>query len=75
MIREYADSDKPEVLNLLLSNMPKYFDPEEVKDFEEYLDVKREKLVGVCGSRCNCPCGCLINGKLARGNPQPGGIS
>jgi [ribosomal protein S18]-alanine N-acetyltransferase len=42
MIREYVDSDKPEVLNLLLSNMPKYFDPKEAKDFEEYLDFKRE---------------------------------
>ncbi len=43
MIREYIDSDKPEVLNLLLSNMPKYFDSKEAKDFEEYLDFKREK--------------------------------
>jgi len=57
MIREYQDSDKNAVLNLLRLNTPKYFAPEEEKDLDDYLDNERElyfviifdnKLVG-CG--------------------------
>lgn len=41
-IREYRDSDKSEVLNLLTVNTPQFFAPEEAKDFANYLEHERE---------------------------------
>ncbi len=38
MIRPYQLKDKKELVALLHLNIPKCFDPKEVKDFEEYLE-------------------------------------
>jgi len=38
MIRPYEQTDKPELIKILNLNVPKYFDPSEVKDFISYLD-------------------------------------
>lgn len=37
MIREYSNTDKPKVVELLRKNTPKYFDPSEEIVFENYL--------------------------------------
>jgi len=37
MIRLYTKSDKTRLIEIFNLNTPKYFDPKEVKDFEEYL--------------------------------------
>ncbi|HKO82296.1 MAG TPA: GNAT family N-acetyltransferase [Chitinophagaceae bacterium] len=37
MIRSYQIPDKEELVQIFKLNTPKYFDPKEVKDFEEYL--------------------------------------
>lgn len=42
IIREYKMSDKEAVLNLLKSNTPQYFSPEEEKDFVYYLENEIE---------------------------------
>jgi len=42
MIREYSESDKPEVVKLLQFNTPEYFDPSEEIEFIDYLDNKIE---------------------------------
>ena len=36
-IRPYRSSDTPLLMNIFQQNIPKYFDPSEIKDFEEYL--------------------------------------
>ncbi len=36
LIKEYRDSDKAEVINLLKLNTPLYFSPEEEKDLKYY---------------------------------------
>ncbi|WP_298544530.1 GNAT family N-acetyltransferase [uncultured Aquimarina sp.] len=38
MIRPYELHDKKELVAIFKLNTPKYFDPKEVKDFEEYLE-------------------------------------
>jgi ribosomal protein S18 acetylase RimI-like enzyme len=38
MIRPYNVADKEQLVAIFKLNTPKYFDPKEVKDFEEYLD-------------------------------------
>jgi len=38
MIRKYNQKDRPELIEIFKLNTPKYFDSNEVKDFEEYLD-------------------------------------
>jgi len=42
MIREYSESDKSAVINLLQLNTPEYFHPSEDVEFTDYLDKKRE---------------------------------
>lgn len=42
MIREYAETDKTTVIDLLQLNTPQYFAPEEEQDFIEYLEKHRE---------------------------------
>ena len=42
-IREYAPSDKPQLLEVLKLNVPKYFAENEIKDFDVYLETKIEK--------------------------------
>ncbi|MCK0114431.1 GNAT family N-acetyltransferase [Gelidibacter sp. F63206] len=42
MIRAYKKSDRPEVIDLLRRNIPKYFDPSEERDLEKYLDDQME---------------------------------
>ena len=42
MIRPYAPNNKSEVIALLQLNIPKYFDPSEFTDFENYLDHELE---------------------------------
>jgi N-acetylglutamate synthase-like GNAT family acetyltransferase len=37
MIRPYHPFDKPVLVEILKLNVPKYFDPQEVAEFEEYL--------------------------------------
>lgn len=37
MIRAYTTEDKPKVIELLRQNIPKYFDPSEESDYENYL--------------------------------------
>ncbi|HUH19612.1 GNAT family N-acetyltransferase [Albibacterium sp.] len=43
LIKEYKDSDKAEVINLLKMNTPLYFSPEEEKDLVYYLNNEIEK--------------------------------
>src|SRR5690606_24096148 len=43
LIKEYKDSHKVEVVNLLKLNTPAYFSPEEEKDLMYYLDHEIEK--------------------------------
>lgn len=38
MIRPYQSSDRKTLLKIFGLNTPKYFDPKEANDFEEYLD-------------------------------------
>jgi len=40
MIRPYQPTDQEHLLAIFKLNVPKYFDPKEVKDFEEYLAQK-----------------------------------
>ena len=42
MIKSYSKTDKPEVMELMRQNTPKYFDLSEEKDFEHYLDLEVE---------------------------------
>lgn len=42
MIRSYLTTDKNALLDLLQMNIPDYFAPSELKDFDEYLDNHRE---------------------------------
>jgi len=42
MIREYEQSDREAVLNLLQLNTPKYFNSDEKEDLEYYLDEELE---------------------------------
>ena len=42
-IAPYKDSYKQELITLLELNTPEYFDPIELDDFKEYLDVHREE--------------------------------
>ncbi len=37
MIRPYRISDKEQLMEIFRLNTPKYFDPDELKDFEQYL--------------------------------------
>jgi hypothetical protein len=37
MIHPYHPFDKPALVEILKHNVPKYFDPQEVAEFEEYL--------------------------------------
>jgi N-acetylglutamate synthase-like GNAT family acetyltransferase len=37
MIRPYHPFDKPALVEILKLNVPKYFDPQEIAEFEEYL--------------------------------------
>ena len=41
-IREYSILDKPDVMNLIRLNTPKYFAPDEEADLSNYLDNERE---------------------------------
>ncbi len=43
IIRKYSDKDKIKVLDLLRTNTPKYFAPEEEKDLIYYLDNEIEE--------------------------------
>jgi len=43
LIKEYKNSDKVEVVNLLKLNTPAYFSPEEKKGLIYYLDNEIEK--------------------------------
>ncbi|MBS0030080.1 GNAT family N-acetyltransferase [Chitinophaga sp. 22321] len=38
MIRPYNAADKGELLDIFRLNMPEYFDPKELADYEKYLD-------------------------------------
>ena len=58
MIKEYSESDKPEVIKLLQLNTPEYFDPSEEIEFIDYLDnkiedyfvvLRKSKIVGAGG--------------------------
>jgi N-acetylglutamate synthase-like GNAT family acetyltransferase len=58
MIRAYTPKDKPQIIELLRLNTPKYFDPSEASDLEDYLENKLEdyfvfeehsKLIGAGG--------------------------
>lgn len=60
MIRPYNVHDKKELVDIFKLNTPKYFDPKEVNDFEEYLEQHsvtylvieyENKIVG--GAGCN----------------------
>ena len=42
MVRPYQKSDDQALISLLKLNIPKYFAPEELEDFIEYLDHKIE---------------------------------
>lgn len=42
IIREYQQTDKNAVMNLIRQNTPKYFAPEEEADLSIYLDSERE---------------------------------
>ena len=42
MIRDYSESDKPEVIKILQLNTPEYFDPSEETEFIDFLDNKIE---------------------------------
>jgi [ribosomal protein S18]-alanine N-acetyltransferase len=42
IIREYKDQDKESVLNLLRLNTPKFFSPDEERDFAYYLENEIE---------------------------------
>ncbi len=40
MIRPYKPADKESLLKIFSFNTPKYFDKNEINDFEEYLEKK-----------------------------------
>ncbi len=42
MIRPYKPTDKESLLKIFSLNTPKYFDKNEIRDFEEYLEQKTE---------------------------------
>ena len=42
MIRPYSPEDKPALLAILQQNIPQYFHPSEVNDYEEYLEKHLE---------------------------------
>lgn len=42
MIRPYKPSDKESLLKIFSLNMPKYFDTNEINDFEDYLEQKAD---------------------------------
>ena len=42
MIRAYNDSDKAELLEIFRLNTPKNFGPEEIKDFEKYIQLQSD---------------------------------
>ncbi len=42
MIRPYKPNDKEDLLKIFSLNTPKYFDKNELNDFEEYLEEKAE---------------------------------
>ncbi len=42
-IREYTEADKPELLDILKMNIPKYFVEKEYDDYSNYLDERIEK--------------------------------
>ena len=42
MIRPYKPTDKGNLLNIFSLNIPKFFDKNEINDFEEYLEQKAE---------------------------------
>lgn len=42
MIRPYIPEDKSKIKDLLKQNTPKYFDPSEEREFEEYLEKEIE---------------------------------
>ncbi|MEL6810376.1 MAG: GNAT family N-acetyltransferase [Bacteroidota bacterium] len=42
MIRAYQDNDKDRLLELIKLNVPRYFAPDEIADFETYLTQDRE---------------------------------
>ncbi|MBR9922358.1 MAG: GNAT family N-acetyltransferase [Bacteroidetes bacterium] len=43
MIRQYSRADKEQLTALLRRNIPEYFHPGELKDYDEYLDLHLEK--------------------------------
>jgi N-acetylglutamate synthase-like GNAT family acetyltransferase len=44
-IRPYMPADREECLRLFKSNMPRYFDPSELKAFEEFLAVQDKEYI------------------------------
>ena len=42
MIRPYLPTDKAQLLEIFKLNTPKYFDPLEIKDFEQYLEQESD---------------------------------
>lgn len=42
MIRPYLPIDKPQLLEIFKLNTPKYFDPLEINDFEQYREQKSD---------------------------------
>jgi len=42
MIRPYSTEDKEKLVDIFTLNVPKYFDPAEIKDFEDYLSSNAE---------------------------------
>ncbi|MCE3280110.1 MAG: family N-acetyltransferase [Bacteroidetes bacterium] len=42
MIRPYEVSDKEELISIFNLNVPKYFDPKELQEFEDYLEVGKD---------------------------------
>jgi len=61
-IRPYHSTDKNALLHIFRDNIPKYFDPKEIHDFENYLETESEtyhtielgnKIVGGIGAVVN----------------------
>ncbi len=42
-IYEYSEENKPKLLEIIKSNTPNYFDPEETEEFNSYLDNEKEE--------------------------------
>ena len=42
MIRPYKKSDKSQLVEIFKLNTPKYFDPLEINDFNDYLEQQSE---------------------------------